>query len=81
MSVLERSAIGQEDARPIIAAVPEQREQPSASVAGAYVAYVAICVIWGTTFLAIRVAVETIPPLVITAMARMPRFELNHPSR
>jgi len=28
----------------------------------AYAAWVAICVIWGTTYLAIRIALETIPP-------------------
>ena len=34
---------------------------------GAYVAYGAICIIWGTTFVAIRVAIETIPTLVVTS--------------
>jgi drug/metabolite transporter (DMT)-like permease len=38
---------------------------------GAYIAFVAICLIWGTTFLAIRVAVETIPTLALTAMRFM----------
>ena len=32
----------------------------------AWVAWVAICVIWGTTFLAIKVALETIPPFLIS---------------
>jgi drug/metabolite transporter (DMT)-like permease len=32
---------------------------------GAYVAFAAICVIWGTTFAAIRVAIETIPTLLV----------------
>lgn len=35
---------------------------------GAYIAFVAICLIWGTTFLAIRVADETIPTLALTSM-------------
>jgi drug/metabolite transporter (DMT)-like permease len=35
---------------------------------GAYVAYAAICIIWGTTFLAIRVAIETIPTLLVTGL-------------
>jgi drug/metabolite transporter (DMT)-like permease len=35
---------------------------------GAYIAFVAICLIWGTTFLAIRVAVETIPTMMLTAL-------------
>jgi drug/metabolite transporter (DMT)-like permease len=34
----------------------------------AYIAYAAICVIWGTTFVAIRVAIETIPTLLVTAI-------------
>lgn len=34
----------------------------------AYVAFATICIVWGTTYLAIRVAVETIPPLLLTAM-------------
>ena len=34
----------------------------------AYLAFLAICVIWGTTFLAIRVAVETIPTLALTSI-------------
>ena len=32
----------------------------------AYAAFAAICVIWGTTFLAIRIAIETIPTLYVT---------------
>src|SRR5215470_11716246 len=28
----------------------------------AYLAWVAVCVLWGTTYLAIRIALETIPP-------------------
>src|SRR5689334_2593543 len=31
----------------------------------AYAAWVAVCVIWGTTYLAIRVALETIPPALL----------------
>jgi drug/metabolite transporter (DMT)-like permease len=34
----------------------------------AFAAFVAICAIWGTTFLAIRVAVETIPTLYLTGL-------------
>lgn len=34
----------------------------------AYIAFAAICIIWGTTFLAIRVAIETIPTLYVTAL-------------
>ena len=35
---------------------------------GAYAAFTAICVIWGTTFAAIRVAIETIPTLLVGAV-------------
>ena len=35
---------------------------------GAYLAFAAICVIWGTTFAAIRVAIETIPTLLVGAV-------------
>jgi len=31
----------------------------------AYIAWLAVCVIWGTTYLAIRIALETIPPALV----------------
>ena len=31
-------------------------------------AFAIVCVVWGTTYLAIRVAIETIPPFALTAM-------------
>jgi len=34
----------------------------------AYAAWIAVCLIWGTTYLAIRVALETIPPALIGAI-------------
>ena len=33
----------------------------------AYAAFAIVCTVWGTTYLAIRVAVETIPPMLLTA--------------
>jgi drug/metabolite transporter (DMT)-like permease len=33
----------------------------------AYFAWVVVCLVWGTTYLAIRVALQTIPPLLMTA--------------
>lgn len=33
----------------------------------AYIAFAIVCTVWGTTYLAIRIAVETIPPLLLTA--------------
>src|SRR6266550_7816528 len=34
----------------------------------AYLAWVAVCLIWGTTYLGIRIALEPIPPLLMAAM-------------
>jgi drug/metabolite transporter (DMT)-like permease len=34
----------------------------------AYLAWFAVCVIWGTTYLAIRIALETIPPTLLGGM-------------
>lgn len=33
----------------------------------AYAAFAIVCVVWGTTYLFIRIALETIPPLLLTA--------------
>lgn len=33
----------------------------------AYLAWIAVCILWGTTYLAIAVAIDTIPPLLMTA--------------
>jgi drug/metabolite transporter (DMT)-like permease len=33
-----------------------------------YVAFATVCIVWGTTYLGIRVAVETIPPLLLTGV-------------
>jgi drug/metabolite transporter (DMT)-like permease len=33
----------------------------------AYGAWIAVCILWGTTYLAIAVAIDTIPPLLMTA--------------
>jgi drug/metabolite transporter (DMT)-like permease len=34
----------------------------------ALAAFATVCIVWGTTYLAIRIAVETIPPFLLTAM-------------
>jgi drug/metabolite transporter (DMT)-like permease len=31
----------------------------------AYVAWIAVCLLWGTTYLAIRIALETVPPMLM----------------
>jgi drug/metabolite transporter (DMT)-like permease len=41
---------------------------PSRSHARAYGAWLAVCLIWGTTYLGIRISLETIPPLLMAAM-------------
>jgi len=38
----------------------------------AYGAWVAVCVIWGTTYLAIRIALETVPPMLMGAFRWIP---------
>jgi len=43
---------------------PVAQERPT----GAYIAFAAICLIWGTTFVGIRVAIETIPTLLVTSL-------------
>jgi len=34
----------------------------------AYLAWLTVCLVWGTTYLAIRIALESIPPLLMAAM-------------
>jgi drug/metabolite transporter (DMT)-like permease len=36
--------------------------------ARAYAAWAIVCVVWGTTYLAIRISIETIPPLLMAAI-------------
>ena len=43
---------------------PELRDHQRA----AYIAWISVCLIWGTTYLAIRVALETIPPALVGAL-------------
>lgn len=42
--------------------------QPTNPGARAYLAWIAVCLIWGTTYLAIRISLETIPPLFMAAV-------------
>jgi len=44
------------------------REPAPQSHARAYAAWIAVCLIWGTTYLGIRISLETIPPLLMAAM-------------
>jgi drug/metabolite transporter (DMT)-like permease len=34
----------------------------------AYLAWIVVCLVWGTTYLAIRIALETVPPLLMAAL-------------
>ena len=34
----------------------------------AYAAFATVCIVWGTTYLGIRIAIETIPPLLMTGI-------------
>jgi drug/metabolite transporter (DMT)-like permease len=45
------------------AAVSESRHRKQA-----YAAWITVCLVWGTTYLAIRIALESIPPLLMAAM-------------
>jgi drug/metabolite transporter (DMT)-like permease len=38
----------------------------------AYAAWVVVCLVWGTTYLAIRIALETVPPLLKARGVRLP---------
>src|SRR5436190_20892006 len=42
-----------------------QTERPNSTRARAYGAWAFVCFVWGTTYLAIRIALETIPPLLM----------------
>jgi drug/metabolite transporter (DMT)-like permease len=44
------------------------RDSGPRSQARAYGAWLAVCLIWGTTYLGIRISLETIPPLLMAAM-------------
>jgi drug/metabolite transporter (DMT)-like permease len=39
-----------------------------ASTRRAYFAFVIVCIVWGTTYLAIRISLETIPPMLMAAI-------------
>lgn len=43
------------------------RPIPQAASSRAVAAWIAVCLIWGTTYLGIRIALETIPPLAMAA--------------
>lgn len=44
---------------------PRNIEAPDRTNASAYLAWLSVCVIWGTTYLGIKVALETIPPFLM----------------
>ena len=58
-------SVGPEDLTPEVVLFPQPREERE-SLTGAYLAFAAICILWGTTFVAIRVVIETIPTFMVT---------------
>ena len=48
---------------------------------GAYGAWAAVCFFWGTTYLAIRVGLETFPPTLFAGASAAGIATLGHPSR
>src|SRR4051794_14198250 len=44
------------------------RTRMPAATRRAYLAWITVCVVWGTTYLAIRIALETIPPMLMAAI-------------
>jgi hypothetical protein len=47
--------------------MPAAPSTPPENGAGPLFAYAAVCIVWGSTFLALRVGVETIPPWTLIA--------------
>ena len=47
------------------AAANRPAAEASARRRSAYLAWIAVCVVWGTTYLGIRIALETIPPALV----------------
>jgi drug/metabolite transporter (DMT)-like permease len=47
--------------------VSPRRSRSLASHRGAYAAWALVCILWGTTYLAIRISLESIPPLLMAA--------------
>lgn len=41
---------------------------PASSKRSAYLAWAAVCLLWGTTYLAIRIALESMPPFLMTGL-------------
>ncbi len=55
----------------VVAAARHESTSPTAesrSRKRAYAAWVTVCLVWGTTYLAIRIALESIPPLLMAGM-------------
>ena len=49
--------------------VPESlNPQYDGSLTRPYLAFVVVCLVWGTTYLGIRIALESIPPLLMAAL-------------
>ena len=44
----------------------------------AWIAWAAVCLIWGTTYLAIKIALETIPPFLMGGIRYLIALSLIH---
>jgi drug/metabolite transporter (DMT)-like permease len=55
-------------ALPIPSTTSAQISTPDPARSRAYFAWVTVCLVWGTTYLAIRIALRTIPPLLMGGM-------------
>ena len=56
---------------------------PDAVRVRAYIAWVFVCIVWGTTYLAIRICLETVPPLLMSepSKTRIPNRNPHWPLR
>lgn len=54
------------DSPPMPAATRPAQSDPAVRLA--YAAWIVVCVVWGTTYLGIRIALETVPPLLMAGI-------------
>lgn len=52
--------------------MPPSDNASRVDVSRAYIAWVMVCLIWGTTYLGIRIALQTIPPMLMGALRWIP---------
>jgi drug/metabolite transporter (DMT)-like permease len=52
--------------------MPPSDNASRADISRAYIAWAVVCLVWGTTYLGIRIALETIPPMLMGALRWIP---------